>query len=69
MADAGQEDLEKDKYLIERYWNPFEGIGKPEPLRGELGGLWSRRIDEKNRLIYCISDDSLQIFSCRGHYE
>ena len=67
MADAGQEDLEKDKYLIER--NPFEGIGKPEPLRGELGGLWSRRIDERNRLIYCISDDSLQIFSCRGHYE
>ena len=52
---------------IER--NPFEGIGKPEPLRGELGGLWSRRIDERNRLIYCISDDSLQIFSCRGHYE
>ncbi len=52
---------------IER--NPFEGIGKPEPLRGELGGLWSRRIDEKNRLVYCISDDSLQIFSCRGHYD
>ena len=52
---------------IER--SPFEGIGKPEPLRGNFSGLWSRRIDEKNRLVYFISDDSIQIFSCKGHYE
>ena len=52
---------------IERH--PFEGIGKPEPLRAELSGLWSRRIDEKNRLVYLIRDNTLHIFSCRGHYE
>ena len=52
---------------IERH--PFEGIGKPEPLRADLSGLWSRRIDEKNRLVYLIRDNTLHIFSCRGHYE
>ena len=52
---------------IER--SPFEGIGKPEPLRENFSGLWSRRIDEKNRLVYFISDNSIQIFSCKGHYE
>ena len=52
---------------IER--SPFEGIGKPEPLRGNFSGLWSRRIDEKNRLVYFINDGSIQIFSCKGHYE
>lgn len=49
--------------------HPFEGIGKPEPLRAELSGLWSRRIDEKNRLVYLIRDNALHIFSCLGHYE
>ena len=48
---------------------PFEGIGKPEPLRGELSGFWSRRIDEKNRLLYRVSRDSLEILSCKGHYD
>lgn len=46
----------------------FEGIGKPEPLKGELSGFWSRRIDEKNRFVYRITDDVLEILSCRGHY-
>ncbi len=46
------------------------GIGKPEPLKNELQGFWSRRIDEKNRLVYCASPDgSLCIVACRGHYE
>lgn len=49
--------------------HPFEGIGKPEPLRGELSGFWSRRIDEKNRLLYRVSRDSLEILSCKGHYD
>lgn len=49
--------------------NPFEGIGKPEPLKGELSGLWSRRIDETNRLVYRIVEDALEILQCRGHYE
>ena len=52
---------------IERH--PFEGIGKPEPLHANLSGLWSRRIDEKNCLVYLVRDSTLHIFSCRGHYE
>jgi toxin YoeB len=46
------------------------GIGKPEPLKSDLQGFWSRRIDEKNRLVYQQSaDGSLCIIACRGHYE
>jgi len=56
-------DLVRD---IER--SPFEGLGKPEPLRGDYSGLWSRRIDEKNRLIYFIRNEMLEIVQCRGHY-
>lgn len=51
---------------IER--NSNLGIGKPEPLKGNLSGLWSRRIDEYNRLVYRISNDMLEIVSCRDHY-
>lgn len=49
--------------------SPFDGIGKPEPLKGELSGFWSRRIDEKNRLIYRITPNGMEILSCKGHYE
>lgn len=49
--------------------NPFEGIGKPEPLKENLAGFWSRRIDETNRLIYVVDDNYLTIISCRYHYE
>ena len=52
---------------VERH--PFDGIGKPEPLKGELGGFWSRRIGEKNRLVYRIVPNGLEILSCKGHYE
>ena len=52
---------------IER--NPYEGIGKPEALKHELQGFWSRRIDETNRLIYSIENDRIEIFQCRTHYE
>lgn len=51
---------------IER--NYFGGIGKPEPLKGELSGFWSRRIDDTNRLLYRINNDILEILSCRSHY-
>ena len=44
------------------------GIGKPEPLKGNLSGLWSRRIGEYNRLVYRIREDLLEIVSCRDHY-
>ena len=56
-------DLFKD---VQR--NAYEGIGKPEPLRENLSGCWSRRIDETNRLVYRIEDGSLYILACRGHY-
>lgn len=46
----------------------FNGIGKPEPLKGELSGFWSRRIDDVNRFVYRIRNGSLEILSCRGHY-
>lgn len=47
---------------------PFSGIGKPEPLRGDLSGLWSRRIDDVNRLVYRVSDEQIEIYQCKGHY-
>ena len=51
---------------IERH--TFEGIGKPEPLKVNLTGLWSRRIDEEHRIVYLVEGDNILIFACRGHY-
>lgn len=48
--------------------HPFHGIGKPEPLSGNLSGYWSRRIDEKNRLVYRVDGDEVTIAQCGGHY-
>lgn len=48
---------------------PFEGIGKPEPLKYELSGTWSRRITNEHRLIYEVKDDVIYILSLKGHYE
>ena len=48
--------------------DPFSGLGKPEPLRGDLSGSWSRRIDESHRLIYLATDTELVIIACRFHY-
>ena len=47
---------------------PFEGIGKPEPLKHGLAGYWSRRINDEHRLVYKVQDDSLLIAQCRYHY-
>ena len=47
---------------------PFDGIGKPEALKGNLSGFWSRRIDDTNRLVYRINNGVIEILSCRGHY-
>ena len=49
--------------------DPFVGIGKPEPLRGDLSGYWSRRIDETNRLVYRATDSEIVIVACRFHYD
>ena len=57
-------ELQKD---ISR--NPFEGIGKPEPLKFKYTGYWSRRIDEEHRLIYKVEQDEIQIVKCRFHYD
>jgi toxin YoeB len=48
---------------------PYKGIGKPEPLKYDLTGLWSRRIDREHRLVYQIKDEELLIYSCRFHYD
>ena len=48
---------------------PFAGIGKPEPLKENLSGLWSRRIDEVNRLVYLVNNGDLVIIACRYHYD
>jgi toxin YoeB len=49
--------------------NPFYGIGKPELLKGDLTGYWSRRIDREHRIIYKVQSDKIIILSLRGHYE
>jgi toxin YoeB len=49
--------------------SPFEGIGKPERLRENLSGFWSRRIDDANRLVYTMNGDDLVVIACRYHYE
>jgi toxin YoeB len=47
---------------------PFKGIGKPEPLKHELKGCWSRRIDQQHRLVYQVSENEIRILACRYHY-
>ncbi len=49
--------------------DPFKGIGKPEGLKGNLNGYWSRRIDDTNRLVYRINDEQIEVYQCKGHYE
>jgi toxin YoeB len=57
-------DLIKD---IQR--TPYDGLGKPEPLKFDLAGLWSRRIDREHRLVYQVIGNELLIYSCRYHYD
>jgi toxin YoeB len=52
---------------IER--TPYEGMGKPEPLKYDLAGLWSRRIDREHRLVYRVGENEILIYSCRYHYD
>ena len=48
--------------------DPFAGIGKPEPLKENLSGFWSRRIDDTHRLVYAVDEDDITVISCRYHY-
>ena len=57
-----------NKLILDVQRNPFAGIGKPEPLKENLSGFWSRRIDESHRLVYIVDDQLLTIISCRYHY-
>ncbi len=58
-----------NKLIKEIQREPFGGIGKPEPLKYNLAGYWSRRIDDKHRLVYAYENETLIILSCRYHYE
>ncbi|MBS3786360.1 MAG: Txe/YoeB family addiction module toxin [Gammaproteobacteria bacterium] len=57
-----------NKLITDINRSAFNGIGKPEPLKENLSGFWSRRIDDTNRLVYAIDDHSITIISCRYHY-
>ncbi|EEE35292.1 addiction module toxin, Txe/YoeB family [Rhodobacteraceae bacterium KLH11] len=66
----------RDRKLLDRLNNlikecirtPFDGTGKPEPLKGQLSGWWSRRLNREHRLVYRVEDDQLLIAQCRYHY-
>uniref|UniRef100_UPI0025DCEB1F Txe/YoeB family addiction module toxin n=1 Tax=Thermosulfurimonas sp. TaxID=2080236 RepID=UPI0025DCEB1F len=49
--------------------SPFSGTGKPEPLKGDLKGIWARRISKEHRLVYTVEEDIITIISCYSHYE
>ena len=80
FADRGWEDftywVEHDRKLAQRIARlideierrPFEGLGKPEPLKYDLAGFWSRRITDEHRLVYAVEKDSILIASARYHY-
>lgn len=62
--------LRKINSLIEdTLRHPTEGIGKPEPMKENLSGFWSRRITQEHRLVYVFDEESVTIFQCKGHYE
>lgn len=81
FGDTAWEDytewLKEDKKVLKKINDlidnisrtPFEGLGKPEPLKNELSGYWSRRITEKHRLIYKLYEDKLYIIGCKEHYD
>ncbi len=58
-----------NKLIADTKRTPFTGMGKPEPLRENLAGFWSRRVDESNRLVYAANDSHLTIIACRYHYQ
>ena len=67
--DTDRAMLKKINGLIKKCLRqPYDGTGKPEPLKGDLAGYWSRRIDREHRLVYQVVGDDLEILSCRYHY-
>ena len=69
-AARDKKGFERLKRIIaETARTPFEGIGKPEPLKRELKGYWSRRVTDEHRLVYKVTDTQIIIVSCMYHYE
>ncbi len=68
--------IEQDMFLFEKIKDlikdisrePFKGLGKPEPLKGNYSGYWSRRINKEHRLVYSVKEDTINIVKCKGHY-
>jgi toxin YoeB len=56
------------RLIMDTQSDPFGGVGKPEPLKHELAGCWSKRIDNEHRLVYQVMDDQIRILACRYHY-
>ncbi|WP_290033710.1 Txe/YoeB family addiction module toxin [Ligilactobacillus cholophilus] len=73
MSEIIQTDKRMMKQVIklidDTMRNPFSGLGKPEPLRMDLQGFWSKRVDKKNRMVYRVTDKSIQIIVLKGHYK
>ena len=68
-SENDREIFKKINRLIEECRrHPFDGTGKPEPLKGDLSGWWSRRIDREHRLVYRVENDTLIVAQCRYHY-
>jgi toxin YoeB len=68
QAEDGKTLQRINTLIKEARRTPFAGIGKPEPLRGDLSGWWSRRITQEHRLVYRVKDGMLEIAQCRYHY-
>jgi toxin YoeB len=67
---SGNKAIQKkiQELFIDMKKHPFEGIGKPEPLKYGLTGRWSRRIDQVHRIIYDVTDNTINVYSLKGHY-
>lgn len=65
----GKQELRRINALLKDIQrNPFDGIGKPEPLKGPLSGCWSRRINAEDRLVYSVAEGTIIVRQCKGHY-
>ena len=68
VAQERAQALRIIRLIREIHRDPFSGIGKPEPLKHELRGCWSRRIDQEHRIVYQVTPEKIRILACRYHY-
>ena len=69
IAQDRKKALRIIRLIQETQTDPFGGIGKPEPLKHELAGCWSKRIDDEHRLVYQVQSDKIRVLACRYHYD